>query len=117
MTEPGSPFATPLGAGRDLGRVRSGLSSFDLHRLAVAAEAADEALLVVATMHHRLIGRARDADGGSRSEAPAGIAALPVQHGVRVGSFPLPDYRGAADDYRHSLPPDGPGAGALMLSR
>ena len=48
------PAAVRRVAGRTAPRVR--LAPLDPHRLAVAAEGADKALLVVAAMHHRLVG-------------------------------------------------------------
>ena len=76
---------------------------FDLHHLAVPAEGADEALPVVQAVHHRLAGQAPDADGGVGRDAPAGIAAPPVEQGIGIGSFPLPDYRRAANNPRRQV--------------
>ena len=43
---------------------------FDLHHLAIPTERANEALLVVAAVHHRLAGQAPHTDGGVAETRP-----------------------------------------------
>jgi hypothetical protein len=79
------------------------LPSLDPHRLAVAAEGADEALPVAAAVHHGAVRQTRNGNGGLRSEVSAIVASLPVDDPVRIRALVFSEDHRALYSHGHCL--------------